>query len=141
MNLRPSTLRHRTRCCGPCKTPCGANIADPCARCPLAVPLWGQFDCDASAVPSENPSTAVLVGRAAKAGLRWVGAGMPLVARATYRQRLTACQACAYWKPAARLGLGKCRAPGCGCTGLKLRLATERCPVGRWPASLLQRVD
>lgn len=49
-----------------------------------------------------------------------------------FRARAAACAGCEFWDAAARGGLGKCRV--CGCTQLKLWLATERCPKGRWPA-------
>lgn len=67
----------------------------------------------------------------------WSAAGYPLVDRAGYIARAAACEACELWDGAARLGLGTCKAPGCGCTKFKRWLATERCkhPQGsRWPA-------
>lgn len=67
----------------------------------------------------------------------WLAAGAPVVDQMTYDVRTAACEVCPYWDGKARLGLGKCRAPGCGCTSFKRWLATERCkhPEGsRWPA-------
>lgn len=63
-----------------------------------------------------------------KAVARWVGAGFPVVEEAVYARRTEVCLACPFWDGNARFGLGKCKAPGCGCTGLKRWLATERCP-------------
>lgn len=45
MSLPASVFRHRARACAACKTPCGANVSDPCAGCPLSPPLWGKHDC------------------------------------------------------------------------------------------------
>ncbi len=67
----------------------------------------------------------------------WAKAGFKTVSRADYDARSAACEPCEYWDGQARLGLGKCKAPGCGCTAFKRWLATEVCkhPQGsRWPA-------
>lgn len=67
----------------------------------------------------------------------WIKAGAPVVTEAEYAARTAACEACELWDATARLGLGKCQAPGCGCTKFKRYLATEKCkhPAGaRWPA-------
>jgi hypothetical protein len=34
------------------------------------------------------------------------------------------------WDHSAYGGIGRCRK--CGCTALKLRLATAKCPLGKW---------
>lgn len=86
--------------------------------------------------PLVEPSHAELLGNVASAGARWAAAGFPLVSDEAYRMRSAACAACPLWDGAARMGLGKCNAPGCGCTKLKRWLATEKCmhPDGsRWP--------
>lgn len=65
--------------------------------------------------------------------LRWSAAGFPVVSESEYRLRTQACEGCEFWDGKARFGLGKCKAPGCGCTKLKRFLATEKCPLGKWP--------
>lgn len=84
------------------------------------------------ALPPE-PSAAELAANFFGALGRWVAAGLPVVSEATHRGRMAACRACPHWDELARAGLGKCRAPGCGCTRLKHWLATETCPLGQWP--------
>lgn len=87
-------------------------------------------------IPAE-PTAGELAATFGAAMVRWAGAGFPVVDEATYRAREAACQACELWDGSARLGLGRCRAPGCGCTKFKRWLASERClhPTGgRWPA-------
>lgn len=81
-----------------------------------------------------EPTNADLASNFAGAMVRWVKAGLPVVTRPEYQARASVCDACPHWDRAARLGLGKCSAPGCGCTSLKRWLATEKCPLGRWPA-------
>jgi hypothetical protein len=86
----------------------------------------------ATPAPAE-PTLAELAANFTSAVARWIGAGAPVVAEATYHARAAACAACSLWDASARAGLGKCQAPGCGCTKLKRWLATERCPLGKWP--------
>lgn len=87
----------------------------------------------ASPAPSE-PTISDLRRNFSKAMLRWVGAGLPTVTREQWSARMAVCDACKHWVPTARLGLGRCDAPGCGCTKFKHWLATEKCPLGKWPA-------
>ena len=83
----------------------------------------------------EEPSLLELAKNFTTALTRWVKAGAPVVNEEVYRERISICETCEYWKPEARMGLGKCSAPGCGCTKLKLWLKTERCPLGKWDQS------
>ena len=45
--------------------------------------------------------------------------------------REATCRACPEWDPAALNATGRCRKCGCS-TWAKLRMATERCPLGKW---------
>ena len=86
--------------------------------------------------PLAEPTPAEMAVSVTQAAARWIAAGFPVVSDNVYAARATACEACPLWDGAARLGLGKCNAPGCGCTKLKRWLATEQCkhPEGsRWP--------
>ncbi len=82
-----------------------------------------------------EPTPAEMAVDVTKAAATWIAAGLPVVNQPTYDARAAACAGCELWDAKARFGLGKCKA--CGCTKLKLHLATERCkhPAGsRWPA-------
>jgi hypothetical protein len=84
-----------------------------------------------------EPTMAELAVNFGGAVAHWLAAGLPVVSEAAYQARAAACGSCELWDGRARLGFGKCRAAGCGCTKLKWLLATERCkhPGGsRWPA-------
>jgi hypothetical protein len=48
-------------------------------------------------------------------------------------EREATCRACPEWDAAAMGGTGRCRKCGCS-TWAKLRMATERCPIGKWEA-------
>jgi len=81
-----------------------------------------------------EPSIADLASNFATAISRWTAAGFSTVTREQYDARAAVCDACEYWDGNARLGLGKCGAPGCGCTAMKRWLSTEKCPLGKWPS-------
>lgn len=80
----------------------------------------------------EEPTVAELATNFTVAVAKWAASGFKVVDGATYAARSAACAGCEHWSDTARLGLGKCSAPGCGCTRLKRWLATERCPLGKW---------
>ncbi len=60
------------------------------------------------------------------AGLEWAAAGFPVVDDSTHLSRSVQCSICPRWDARA----GRCLE--CGCYALKLRLATETCPLNRW---------
>lgn len=82
--------------------------------------------------PVVDPTVAELATNFAEALARWTLAGAPIVSAETYAARAAACETCEHWSSTARFGLGKCSAPGCGCTSLKRWLATEQCPLSKW---------
>jgi hypothetical protein len=47
--------------------------------------------------------------------------------------REATCRACPEWDAEALNATGRCRKCGCS-TWAKLRMATERCPIGKWEA-------
>lgn len=49
--------------------------------------------------------------------------------------RESTCRACPEWDAQALKGTGRCKKCGCS-TWAKLRMATERCPIGKWETEL-----
>lgn len=89
----------------------------------------------AAAVAAAKPAEPTLLEMAenfAAAVDRWARSGFRTASPEVYAARSAICNACPHWDGAARRGLGKCKAPGCGCTGLKRWLETEKCPLGKW---------
>lgn len=80
----------------------------------------------------QYPSLIVQAGNVARAAGRVVAAiakGDQVLAPEPVReQRLAICEACEFFDANQR------RCTKCGCGGLKVHLATERCPVGKWEA-------
>jgi hypothetical protein len=85
--------------------------------------------------PPAEPTALELVENFAGAMERWAAIGFKTVTAGQYAARSAACNQCELWDGKARLGLGKCKAPSCGCTLLKRWLTSEAClhPEGsRW---------
>ena len=80
-----------------------------------------------------EPTVTELAGNFVEAIRKWALSGFPVASEEIYAERAAICGQCEFWDGAARAGLGQCTAPGCGCTRFKRFLATERCPLGKWP--------
>ncbi len=77
-----------------------------------------------------NKSRAFTFGKALSAWARSTFAATPPEILA---EREATCRACPEWDAAALNATGRCRKCGCS-TWAKLRMATERCPLGKWEA-------
>lgn len=62
---------------------------------------------------------------------KFIKAGMPKVSPKQFEERLQACKTCDLWDSSGFGGTGRCKKCGCS-TWAKLRMATERCPIGKW---------
>jgi hypothetical protein len=69
-------------------------------------------------------------GSAAK---KFTASGFATTPPAILAARESTCRACPEWDATALNGTGRCRKCGCS-TWAKLRMATERCPLGKWEA-------
>jgi len=86
---------------------------------------------------TEKPSLLAKAKHASQATLRVAMAaakGEPIrLSPEVKAQRLVTCRACEYWNEGGNVGLGECTHGSCGCTRFKHGLATETCPIGKWP--------
>ena len=82
----------------------------------------------------ENASLLTKAQRLRRELTAWAKAGMPLAPKETRQARLAVCASCEYYDPKGNLGMGACKAPGCGCSRVKAALATSKCPKGKWTA-------
>ncbi len=84
----------------------------------------------------KDPKPEEMVRNFSLAMGKWIKAGFKVVDQEKHNARAAICQGneltpkCDFWEPGARLGMGKCKK--CGCTKMKLWLATEKCPVDKW---------
>ena len=86
--------------------------------------------------PSAPPTIREMASNAALALARFVKSGLKVVDEDTLMDRISTCRACKEFDESARMGMGKCSAQGCGCTVLKLYMASEKCPLGKWNVAL-----
>jgi hypothetical protein len=79
------------------------------------------------------PSLREQFEAAAQATGRFARSGFQTPPPDILANREATCRACPEWDAAALKGTGRCRKCGCS-TWAKLRMATERCPLGKWGA-------
>jgi hypothetical protein len=68
---------------------------------------------------------------ASTAAHRFARSGFVVTPPGILAAREATCRACPEWDASALNGTGRCRKCGCS-TWAKLRMATERCPLGKW---------
>lgn len=67
-------------------------------------------------------------------GTRWASSGFSTTQPEILAERESTCRACPEWDAQALNATGRCRKCGCS-TWAKLRMATERCPLGKWESA------
>jgi hypothetical protein len=80
-----------------------------------------------------NLLTAAAVARFGHAAHRFARSGFTTTPPEALATREATCRACPEWDAQALNATGRCRKCGCS-TWAKLRMATERCPLGKWEA-------
>jgi len=76
---------------------------------------------------------AEMLARFGHAAHRFLRHGAPTTPPEILAAREATCRACPEWDAADLNNTGRCRKCGCS-TWAKLRMATERCPLGKWEA-------
>ena len=76
---------------------------------------------------------AQMLARFGSAAHRFARAGFATTPPEALANRQDICKACPEWDAKALNNTGRCRKCGCS-TWAKLRMATERCPLGKWEA-------
>ena len=76
---------------------------------------------------------AQILARFGSAAHRFARAGFAVTPPEAIATREATCRACPEWDAQALNNTGRCRKCGCS-TWAKLRMATERCPIGKWQA-------
>lgn len=74
-----------------------------------------------------------MISRFTQATAKFARSGFAATPREILATREETCRACDQWDAAALNNTGRCRKCGCS-TWAKLRMATERCPLGKWEA-------
>jgi hypothetical protein len=85
------------------------------------------------AISSYHPPLIRQIPTAIRAAHRFARAGFATTPPEALAERESTCKACPEWDAQALNATGRCRKCGCS-TWAKLRMATERCPLGKWEA-------
>jgi hypothetical protein len=81
--------------------------------------------------PLRPPPLMTMAHNFAKAANKWINGNFVKTDDVTLKMRLEACSGCEFWNPQGFNGTGRCMKCGCS-TWAKLRMATEKCPIGKW---------
>ena len=79
----------------------------------------------------QHPSITAQIKSLTTSTINWVASGMPFANSELLSTRTETCKSCDQWDSSALGGTGKCNICGCS-TSLKLRMTTEKCPIGKW---------
>jgi hypothetical protein len=82
-------------------------------------------------VASKLPSALEMATGLVRSAAAWGKSGFKLADEETLASRMATCKACDLWDAAGMAGTGRCRKCGCS-TQSKLRMASEKCPIGKW---------
>ena len=98
-----------------------------CMRC-ITLGLSSKAKEDPPVEPPSLPQQAANLGSSL---VKWAGSGFTATDPDTLASRMDTCKACDLWDAAGMAGTGRCRKCGCS-TQAKLRMASEKCPLGKW---------
>jgi len=101
-----------------------------CARCIAS----GSNNPDFAAKIKSLPPLGKQASTLGKALTSWTRSGFTATPPEILAEREATCRACPEWDAKALNGTGRCHKCGCS-TWAKLRMATERCPLGKWEAA------
>lgn len=79
----------------------------------------------------EYPNAPEMAKKLSLAVAGWASSGFKMSTTDQVSERLNICKTCDFWDSSALAGSGRCKHCGCS-TQAKIRLATEKCPVGKW---------
>lgn len=79
----------------------------------------------------DYPSLVSMAATFSKSMGKWASGGFQLATTEVYNARFEECKRCEFWDSKALNGGGRCKKCGCS-TWAKLRLKTEKCPIGKW---------
>ena len=125
----------RKSMCSNCS--CSVDFDSPCSVCPNG--LWGREFCNDQEKPQlprvksqrKPPNVISMAKTFAKSSADWAANGFKHTEEGELAQRIETCRSCENWDAKAFNETGRCLVCGCS-TWAKLRMATEKCPIGKW---------
>lgn len=88
-------------------------------------------------IPKEAIAEIEKLKSAYSATVKFAKAGIPSIAQEILENRQSICRSCDQWDSKSFNNTGRCKKCGCS-TWAKLRMATERCPLGKWEAASVE---
>ena len=82
-------------------------------------------------IPQAPPSITSMAINFASSAAKWTNKGFSKTDEETLKTRIEICGKCEFWNSKGFGGTGRCMKCGCS-TWAKLRMATEKCPIGKW---------
>lgn len=77
------------------------------------------------------PSFLTMAQTAVTSVAKWADNGFVSTDETTLKIRTELCKGCEFWNSQHFGGTGRCMKCGCS-TWAKIRMATEKCPIGKW---------
>jgi hypothetical protein len=99
-----------------------------CAQCMALGENTPEHAAKLKATPPSLPQQAASLG---KSLVNWTASGFATTPPEALAARKATCRACPEWGAAALNNTGRCQICKCS-TWAKLRMASERCPLGKW---------
>ena len=90
-----------------------------------------EYQSKAASQTLKQPSVGGQIKSASSAVSKFVKSGLSITPQDELDKRLSLCQTCEWWDSEALGKTGRCKKCGCS-TWAKLRMATEKCPLGKW---------
>jgi hypothetical protein len=93
--------------------------------------LLQNFQPDQLVQANKLPSASEMATGLVRSAAAWGKSGFTATDPETLASRMATCKSCDLWDAAGMAGTGRCRKCGCS-TQAKLRMASEKCPLGKW---------
>lgn len=81
---------------------------------------------------TKPPSKTEMAKNFSKSMVEWGKGGFKKTPKEIYDERMKICRGCKFWKEIKGPLIGQCLK--CGCTGMKQKIATSKCPIDKWGA-------
>lgn len=82
--------------------------------------------------PKDVPPSALEMGKNLAGSVKdWASRGFAVANAEQLETRMAICKGCEFWNESGFAGTGSCKKCGCS-TQAKLRMATSKCPIGKW---------
>jgi hypothetical protein len=93
--------------------------------------MCGGFHLPPQKENHQTPSIEEMAKSITKSATQWIKNGIKITSESALKTRIEICSDCEFWNSKGFGGTGRCMKCGCS-TWAKIRMATEKCPIGKW---------